>query len=125
MVQIGRLRVNLERREVSHAGTPLRIGSRAFDVLGQLIEADGALVSKEELISRVWPDTIVEENNLQVQITVLRKALGDDRDLIRTVPGRGYQLVGGCADVPAPRSVIQRDAARDLPTQLDLIGRES
>ncbi|WP_206996664.1 ATP-binding protein [Trinickia mobilis] len=125
MVQIGKLHVNLERREVSRDGAPLRIGSRAFDVLGHLIEANGALVSKEDLISRVWPETIVEENNLQVQITVLRKALGEDRDLIRTVPGRGYQLVGSGTHLPGRRCVAQRDAIRNLPAQMDLIGRES
>ena len=125
MVQIGKLRVNLERREVSQDGAPLRMGSRAFDLLVVLIKANGALVSKEDLVSRVWPDTIVEENNLQVQITVLRKALGADRDLIRTVPGRGYQLVASRTDLPGQRSVMQRDAVRDLPAQVDLIGRES
>jgi predicted ATPase/DNA-binding winged helix-turn-helix (wHTH) protein len=125
MVQIGKLRVNLERREVSRDGSPLRMGSRAFDVLALLIEANGALVSKKDLISRAWPDTIVEENNLQVQINVLRKELGEDRDLIRTVPGRGYQLVPSCTDVPGQRCVMQRDAVRDLPAQMDLIGRES
>ncbi|HLX01905.1 MAG TPA: winged helix-turn-helix domain-containing protein [Trinickia sp.] len=125
MVQIGKLHVNLERREVSQDGAPLRISSRAFDVLGLLIEANGALVSKEDLISRVWPDTIVEENNLQVQITALRKALGDDREMIRTVPGRGYQLVGACAELHDERQIAQREAIRNLPVQIDLIGREA
>jgi hypothetical protein len=58
-----------------------------------LIEARGALVTKDEFLSRVWPDTVVEENNLVVQISALRRALGEDRDFIRTVSGRGYRFV--------------------------------
>jgi predicted ATPase/DNA-binding winged helix-turn-helix (wHTH) protein len=100
MVQIGKLHVNFDEREVCQDGSPLRIGARAFGILALLIEADGALVSKDEIMSRVWPDTIVEENNLQVQVAVLRKALGDDRAMIRTVPGRGYRLI---AQPPAAR----------------------
>lgn len=125
MVQIGKLQVNLERREVTENGSPLRIGSRAFDVLELLIDAAGSLVSKDAIISRVWPKTVVEENNLQVQIAVLRKALGEHRDLIRTVPGRGYQLVAlrpGSAD---PSSVVKHESLHGLPAQGELIGREA
>jgi DNA-binding winged helix-turn-helix (wHTH) protein len=57
-----------------------------------LIDARGRVVSKDELMSRVWPGRVVEENNLQAGISVLRKALGADRDLVRTVAGRGYQF---------------------------------
>src|SRR5262245_58245227 len=60
-------------------------------MLMALIEASGAVVSKEELMRRVWPGGIIEEDNLRAQIRALRKALGDD-DLIRTVAGRGYQF---------------------------------
>lgn len=125
MVQIGKLQVSIERREVTENGLPLRIGSRAFDVLELLIDASGSLVSKDEIMSRVWPDTVVEENNLQVQIAVLRKVLGKDRGLIRTVPGRGYQLIGAGPvdaqqDAPAPH-----DGQRELPAQAELIGREA
>ena len=51
-----------------------------------------------ELIERVWPGCVVEENNLQVQICALRRAFGPDRDLIRTIPGRGYRFVGALSD---------------------------
>lgn len=125
MVQIGKLQVDLGRREVTENGLALRIGSRAFDVLEYLIEADGALVSKENIIGRVWPETVVEENNLQVQIAVLRKALGTDRELIRTVPGRGYQLVGLKRERMAPAGAVKSDPVRDLPAQAELVGRET
>ncbi|EKS9797653.1 MULTISPECIES: winged helix-turn-helix domain-containing protein [Burkholderia] len=93
MIRIGTLHVFLDRREIRSNGKLLRIGSRAFEILELLIRANGALVSKDEIMQRVWPHTVVEENNLQVHIASLRKALADDRNLIVTVPGRGYRLV--------------------------------
>ncbi|WP_156992374.1 ATP-binding protein [Paraburkholderia oxyphila] len=125
MVQVGKLRVNLERREVTENGLPLRIGSRAFDVLEFLIDASGSLVLKDEIISHVWPDTVVEENNLQVQIAVLRKALGEDRGMIRTIPGRGYQLVGLEPVSVGPSGSATRDQLHNIPAQGELIGRET
>jgi hypothetical protein len=68
--------------------------ARAFDVLLLLLEADGSLVTKEELLGRVWPGIMVVEENLKFQICALRKALGAERDLIRTEVGRGYRFTG-------------------------------
>ncbi|WP_175890813.1 ATP-binding protein [Burkholderia cepacia] len=121
MIRIGTLHVFLDRREIRSDGKLLRIGSRAFEILELLIRANGALVSKDEIMQRVWPHTVVEENNLQVHIAALRKALADDRNLIVTVPGRGYRLVGGRTDVAPPvRAVTSRLTA--APTAL--VGRE-
>src|SRR3954454_2199884 len=92
-VEFGRFRLLPHRRELRADGVAVELGSRAFDVLMVLTEAHGALVTKDEIMSRVWPDTVVEENNLVVQISALRKALGEDRDFIRTVSGRGYRFV--------------------------------
>ena len=75
-------------------GVPVELGSRAFDLLLVLLEADGSLIRKEELLSRVWPDIVVAEENLKVQVSALRKALGADRDVIRTEFGRGYRFTG-------------------------------
>lgn len=75
---------------------PLRVGSRAFDVLVALVERAGELVSKGEFMARVWPGTFVDESNLKVQIAALRRALRDgekDNRYILTVPGRGYWFV--------------------------------
>src|SRR3981189_1888900 len=91
-IEFGRFRVLPRRREILIAGGPVGPGGRAFDVLMALIEARGTVVSKDALMQRVWADRIVEENNLQAQISVLRRAFGADRDLIRTADGRGYQL---------------------------------
>ena len=112
-VGFGRFRLLPQRRELRADGVVVELGSRAFDILLVLIEARGALVTKDELLSRVWPDTVVEENNLVVQISALRKVLGEDRDSIRTVSGRGYRFVAeitsvGETDVKTP---VARDTS--------------
>src|ERR1700686_3049337 len=104
-IEFGRFSVLLHRREVLAEEQPLDLGGRAFDVLMALIEASGAVVSKDALINRVWPDRIVEENNLQAQIAALRRAFGADRDLIRTIAGRGYQFTGDIRTVSASPNV--------------------
>jgi DNA-binding winged helix-turn-helix (wHTH) protein len=92
MLEFGRFRILLRRRQLLAGGEPIELGSRAFDLLLALVEAGGSLVSKGELITRVWPGIIVSEDNLKVQISALRKALGEDRDFIRTEFGRGYRF---------------------------------
>jgi TolB-like protein/DNA-binding winged helix-turn-helix (wHTH) protein/Flp pilus assembly protein TadD len=123
-VEFGRFRLLPHRRELRADGVAVELGSRAFDVLMVLAEARGGLVTKDEILSRVWPDTVVEENNLVVQISTLRKALGADRDFIRTVSGRGYRFVAEirtCAAEPA-----QSGASSNLPAPVSsLIGRET
>src|ERR1700686_213595 len=93
-VQFGRFRFQPHRGEFLADGVPVRLGSRALDILKLLIEADGELGTKGEILARVWPETVVEESNLQVQISALRKVLGEDRGYIRTISGRGYRFVG-------------------------------
>src|SRR5882672_6612516 len=100
-IEFGRFRVQPHRRELLAEGRPVDLGGRAFDVLMALIEASGAVVSKDALMKRVWPDRIVEENNLHAQISSLRKAFAADRDLIRTIAGRGYQCTGEIRTVGA------------------------
>ena len=78
------------------ADKPVRLGSRALEILAVLVERPGEMVSKRELVARVWPNTVVEEANLKVHIAALRKALRDGRDGNRylvNVPGRGYKFV--------------------------------
>src|SRR6516162_8815799 len=104
-IAFGRFRLLPHRRELLADGQPIKLGGRAFDVLMALIEARGAVVSKNALMARVWPDRIVEENNLQWQISALRAAFGADRDLIRTVSGRGYQFTAEIDTVEAGTAV--------------------
>src|SRR5438045_3042551 len=78
-------------------GKPLTLQTKAFDLLVYLTENAGRLLTKEELLNAVWENQFVEEANLTVQISALRKALGDRKDEPRflvTVPGKGYKFVG-------------------------------
>ena len=93
-IEFGRFRVLPHRRELLADNLPVELGGRAFEVLMALIEAQGAVVSKDALTKRVWPNQFVEENNLPMRISTLRKVFGADRELIRTVFGRGYQFGG-------------------------------
>ena len=91
-LEFGHFRVLLRQRRLVADGVRIELGTRAFDLLLVLLQADGSLVTKNELLSRVWPDVVVAEENLKVQISALRKALGEDRDFIRTEFGRGYRF---------------------------------
>jgi len=85
-----------EERLLLEGDRPVRLGNRAFDILVFLIERAGEVVGKEELIARAWPQTFVEEANLKIQISALRRALGDGQcgnRYIVTVVGRGYNFV--------------------------------
>jgi DNA-binding winged helix-turn-helix (wHTH) protein len=92
MLEFGRFRVLLRQRRLVADGVPIELGTRAFELLLALLDAEGALVTKGELMSRVWPGIFVAEDNLKIQILKLRRALGDDRNLIRTEFGRGYRF---------------------------------
>lgn len=94
VLEFGRFRVLSRQRQLLADGVPVELGTRAFDLLLVLLEADGSLVSKEQLLSGVWQGIVVSEENLKVQVAALRKALGADRDLIRTEFGRGYRFTG-------------------------------
>src|ERR1700722_5072127 len=141
-LRFGRFRFVLHSRELSADGAPIPLGNRALEVLLVLIEGRGELVTKDELLSRVWPTTTVEENNLQFQISILRKALGPDREAIRTVSGRGYRFVAEgtvtsrTASAPTqyaePYPAAQRirpgegQAMHNLPAPTsDIVGREA
>src|SRR5258706_708868 len=92
-----------ERRLLDH-GRPLPLGARDFDVLTTLIDRAGDLVTKAELMDRVWPGVVVEENNIAVQVNALRKALGGD--IIVTIPGRGYRFTASMAETPDGHAAI-------------------
>jgi predicted ATPase/DNA-binding winged helix-turn-helix (wHTH) protein len=88
--RIGDAQLHPQRRRLLVAGQDSRIGARAFDLLLALVESRERTVTKNELLDRVWPGLVVEENNLQVHISSLRKLLG--AQAIATVPGRGYRF---------------------------------
>jgi predicted ATPase/DNA-binding winged helix-turn-helix (wHTH) protein len=102
--------IDLARRELRSAGIPVPLGGRAFEIVAELVQADGELVTKDDLMDRVWPGAIVEENALQVHIAAIRKALGPDRGMLKTQFGRGYRLLGSWKVIEA-----QRDAPKAQP----------
>ena len=90
-ILFGPFRLVATRRLLLEGDKPVRLGSRAFDVLTTLVENAGEVVSKEELITRAWPQTFVEEANLKIQISALRRALGDgqgDNRYVATIARR-------------------------------------
>ena len=92
----------------------MSLSNKAFEVLLALIRDRHRVVQKEELLSRVWPDTVVEENNLTVAVSALRKALGEDlsdRRYVVTVPGHGYRFA---ADV----QIVEQPDRRSLNNRL-------
>src|SRR5882672_7757270 len=137
IIEFGHYRIVPRRRELLADNRPVRLGGRTFDVLMALVEGQGAVVSKDALMERVWPNRIVEESSLQVQISALRNALGADRNLIRTISGRGYQFTGEIRTVsaspdtqPFTGTAVHVPAPRLPPTNLpepvsELIGREA
>ncbi len=126
-VDFGRYRVFPRLRLLLRDGVKIDIGTRAFGVLWMLVQADGELVSKDQLIDAVWSGGIIEENNLQAQISTIRRALGADRGMIRTEFGLGYRLVAKGPETPRPKagaSETNRSIASGLPQPLtSLLGR--
>src|SRR5215467_746678 len=90
----GECEIDLARRELRVLGSPIPVGGRAFEIIEVLAQSAGELVTKEELMSRVWPGAVVMENTLQVHAAAVRKALGPYRDLLKTESRRGYRLLG-------------------------------
>jgi DNA-binding winged helix-turn-helix (wHTH) protein/Tfp pilus assembly protein PilF len=94
--EFGDFLVDQSKRLLLRAGEPVPLTPKVFDTLLHLVQHSGLLVGKDELIRAVWPDTVVEENNLNQNISTLRRLLGEDRGenrYIVTVPGRGYRFV--------------------------------
>jgi predicted ATPase len=101
-VAFGAFRLVPHERALYRSGVPVRLTGRAFDLLLALVERAGTVVTKDELIARVWPRTVVEEGNLRVHVAALRKALGNDQPYVENVVGRGYSFVAPLGDAPVP-----------------------
>lgn len=137
ILRFGRCQLLVESGELTVDGVPVQLGRRALEVLLVLIGARGQLVSKDEILSRAWPGRVVEENTLQVHMSALRKALGEDASFLQTLSGRGYRFIGDITEEEADAESGELEAAEFAeslaglpnPTNLlepvsDLIGRD-
>ncbi len=124
----GRYRFLPRRRVLLHGESPVRVGARALDLLHALIERQGDLVSKSDLMRVAWPDTFVHESNLKVTIAALRRALPRDRaelPYIVTVPGRGYRFAAPVRFEPGSGPTATAGGGFDRTPQMPsvLVGR--
>jgi len=109
-IAFGPFRVDVRGRTLYRDGTSVPLGARGFDILCVLAAMRGNVVSKDELMARVWPGMFVEDNTVQVHVSALRKALADGNEgqrYIVTAPGQGYRFVGEISQASLP----------DLPEQ--------
>ena len=112
--QFGPFTLDGAKRRLLREGEVVRLTPKAFETLLALVEVRGKTIEKDELLKRVWGDTVVEENNLNQSITALRKALGDSRSesqYIATIPGQGYRFVADVVeegrDGPAAEPLVE------------------
>src|SRR5262245_57429712 len=116
--EFGPFRLDPVERRLMREGEQVSLSPKVFDLLLVLVRRHGAILEKEELLSAVWPDTIVEENNLSVNISALRKALGEgsnEHTYIETLPRRGYRFVASVREVTGQgREAPDPDQAPDI-----------
>jgi DNA-binding response OmpR family regulator len=115
--RFGRCFVLPRTRQLLVDGQSVKLGNRAFDVLMVLIRAPGTIVTRNEILGCVWAGTVVDDN-LKIQISALRKVLNEDRDVIKTVHGRGYVFTGEVTTAPVESDALARRGAAPTPPPL-------
>ncbi|MGB7923104.1 MAG: winged helix-turn-helix domain-containing protein, partial [Pyrinomonadaceae bacterium] len=131
LYEFGPYRVDGVKRVLLRDGEPVQVTSKVFETLLVLVERNGQVLEKDELMKALWPDTIVEENNLTQQISMLRKALGEragDHRYVVTVPGRGYSFVASVkeiADSGAQLTVEERAGPQLAPDTAEEDGEQA
>lgn len=117
-------RLDGAQRRLLHHGRPVQLKSKIFDLLLLLVEKRGQLVEKDELMREIWPNTIVEENNITVSMSILRKRLGEDRtgrEFIETIPRRGYRFVAEVKEISidptAPGNSVEAGSGEASPRE--------
>src|SRR5258708_6915813 len=102
LYEFGEFRVNASERVLQRSGQDVPLPPKVFDLLLALVVRHGQVLTKDQLMSEVWPDTFVEETNLKVYVSTLRKALGEGAEgskFIETLPRRGYRFVGAVTEL--------------------------
>ena len=130
----GPFRLSLTERSLYKGDAPVAVGGRAFDILSMLVERAGDVVSKQDILKSAWPDVIVEDTALRVQIAQLRKVIGDGREgarYIASISGRGYCFVAPVRrsktvqDGRSPSSIGTSSAPAKLPSRRPyMVGRD-
>src|SRR5215469_13873678 len=101
-------------------GKPVALTPKTYDTLLVLVQNRGRMLSKDELMNTLWPDSFVEEANLTQQVSMIRKALGDssgDPRYVHTVPGRGYRFTPEVRDATEEKADLQRSTAAEAPSE--------
>jgi len=119
VIRFGRCCVLPRARQLLVDGRPAALGGRAFDLLLALIRERGSLLTKNEIMSRVWPNTVVAEENLKVQMATLRKVLNEDQNAIKTVHGRGYVFTGEVTTTSVDPNAFARPSQGSTPLPLE------
>lgn len=120
--EFGEFRVETYKRCLLQKGEVVALTPKVFDTLLHLLEHRGEIVEKDDLMRAIWPDTIVEENNLNQNISTLRRVLGQNQSenrYILTVPGKGYRFVADVVDIGAVQSPSPHppSSSRPLPSR--------
>jgi predicted ATPase/DNA-binding winged helix-turn-helix (wHTH) protein len=130
VICFGPFRLSVTERLLEKSGGPVQLGSRALDILIALVERPAEVVSKKELIAKVWPDLVVDEGSLRFHVSVLRKALGEGRSggrYVTNVSGRGYCFVAPVSRAASPPAFLTNllaDSPVGLPpTPTRMVGR--
>src|SRR5712672_2808371 len=111
VICFGPFRLSTTGRLLEKNGVPVRLGSRALDILIALVERPAEVVSKKELFARVWPDLVVDEGNLRYHVSALRKALRQGRSgghYVTNVSGRGYCFVAPISRAASPPALLSK-----------------
>jgi DNA-binding winged helix-turn-helix (wHTH) protein/pimeloyl-ACP methyl ester carboxylesterase len=123
LFHFGSFQLEVDERRLTRAGEVIPLRSKVFDTLCILVENHGRLVRKDELMQRLWPDSIVEENNLDHNISKLRQALSDGKNgqrYIETIPRQGYRFVAEVHSGPVPKQTlhaVELNSHRDATEQ--------
>ncbi len=133
MYEFGPFRLIPEERQLLRDNQPVPLTPKCFDLLVVLVENTGHLIEKDQLLKRIWPDSFVEEANLSVNMSALRRALGEGpnkHQYVETVPRRGYRFVAGVTErwddgIQSPARESTEEAARQTstPSQATASGR--
>lgn len=129
LYRFGPFELNAVSQRLTREGVPLRLGSRATEILTLLLERQGEVVSNQDIMKRVWPTTYVEDANIRVHVSALRRALGAGAG-IQNISGQGYRFIDPVASVEVTTPAALPEAVAPMPARLPaplarLLGRQS